>query len=223
MRKVEVPQIVQRPQIPIIIPLEDVCRLVELTHPIEKEKLITISNFQPNITEEPETKNDKKQKVRRTPSKWSIEEQEFLLNGYRKFANCWTQILKEYPMSPIRIRFDLKDKWKNLAKKSSEPECEKVFKNVDEYKDRRNANLSLGAQFFMPNSEHDPKKREKDTSAESIQKIKSKMEEIIPRRHQACIFLNLENQETQAAVIREWSLVEENPAKVFEFIEKFRK
>ena len=152
-------------------------------------------------------------KEKRTPVKWTQEETEFLLNGYRKYSNSWTQILKEYPLHPIRIRFDLKDKWRNLHKKTSDPNIQQVFDNIEKIIDQRTQNLSKVAPFFILVTDTQP----------HVQKIRAQISEIFPKRFHQKIFNLLEDADSRKAILEEWPHVEEDPSKAYDFINRFIK
>ena len=214
-------QIIQKQQQSPVISLRDAFIILDTKYPITETKPISICQKRKQ-NGDTKPKCELQQKSRRPSVMWSVEEQEFLLNGYRKFSNCWTQILKEYPMNPVRIRFDLKDKWKNLIQKENDPECAKIFQNINECNEQRRQILSKGTPFFILGGDAEPPKREKDALLETVQRIRCKMEELIPRRHQSLIFAHLHNPVLQGEIIREWLVVDENPCLVFDFIAKYR-
>lgn len=78
----------------------------------------------------PPEPEDNQQKKRRKSLKWSSEELQFVLNGYCKFGALWTEILKEYPFHPHRIHTDIRDKWENMYKHESDPNCKRIFDEV---------------------------------------------------------------------------------------------
>ena len=218
---VPVQQIVQPPPLQMVISLSEAINILNQTHPpIDSEEINFVLYRNYSIVENP-NQQDKNGKSRRNPVKWSNEEQEFLLNGYRKFSNCWTQILKEYPMHPIRIRFDLKDKWKNLLKKQSDPKIKQIFDDINECVDTRNQNLTKGVPFFILGHDSNSKDMDKDPFYQELQRIRGRIHTILPKRYQQHICKLLENKETQETVMREWLSVEANPSKAFDFLEKF--
>jgi hypothetical protein len=77
----------------------------------------------------PET-TDGETKQRRKSIKWTSDEQEFVFNGYCRFGPLWTEILKEYPFHPRRTHTDLHDKWTNIARHATKPECARLFENT---------------------------------------------------------------------------------------------
>ena len=141
-------QINQPAPISPTLPFQDALTIICQNHPTFAPKPLSIVFYTDLTINEPDKNDEKKDKLHRTPIKWSQEEQEFLLNGFRKFTNSWTQILQEYPMHPIRLRFDLKDKWKMLLKKSSDSQYKPFFDRIHTCVEQRNQNLTKGALFL---------------------------------------------------------------------------
>ena len=166
--------------------------------------------------------NEKPSKERRAPVKWTEEEIEFLFNGYRKYANSWTQILKEYPMNPIRMRFDLKDKWKNMVRKSSDPNYKQVFEDVNKSIEQRNQNLSKATFFLLGHDPHS-KSLENDESFGEVQRVKNRIKEIFPKRFHQQFYNLFEDDEKRKAILEEWPKVEKDISKAYEFLNHFLK
>lgn len=196
-------------------PLQFVCDALLKSH---QDAVKQPFNFYSEFNGQPvEEKSDKTQKVRRITVKWTLEEQEFLLNGYRKFEKYWTQILKEYPMNPIRIRFDLKDKWKNLQKKASNPKIKELFERIEASKAQRNQNFTKGSRFILINEQNEPKQEK-----EQIILIHKQMEERISHRSLSFVYHALENQQEQTRIIQLWEKVMADPSTVFNFVKECR-
>ena len=87
-----------------------------------------------------ETGNGRK---RRKSVKWTLEEQEFVLNGYCRFGPLWTEMLKEYPFSPNRIHYDLRDKWENIKRHSNDPSCKRIFEYINKKGEHRNQSFLI--------------------------------------------------------------------------------
>lgn len=68
---------------------------------------------------------------RRRSLRWTPEEQQFVLNGYCRFGQLWTEMLKEYPFAPSRINYDLRDKWENIMKHAGDPLCRRLFECLE--------------------------------------------------------------------------------------------
>lgn len=81
-------------------------------------------------------------KVRRKTIKWTPEEQQFVINGYCRFGPLWTEILKEYPFHPNRIHTDLRDKWENIKRHESDPQCARLFGDVHKCIEKRDSFLT---------------------------------------------------------------------------------
>jgi len=170
-------------------------------------------------TENANIEENNEQKKRRVPLKWTIEEKEFLLNGYRKFDKCWTQILKEFPMNPLRRRYDLKDKWKNLLKKQNEQKYIAFFSEISRLKEQRSLLLSQSSVFVHEKSDSHS---EKIILSEKVSKIKKEMENCVPHRHLQYILKYLESPLFQQTIIDKWNSVMVNQSLVFKFIESVR-
>jgi hypothetical protein len=76
-------------------------------------------------------------KQRRKTVKWTLEEQQFVINGYARFGPLWTEILKEYPFQAHRVHIDLRDKWTNIERHSTDETCARLFKEINDCRRER--------------------------------------------------------------------------------------
>lgn len=114
-----------------------------------------------------------------------------------------TQILKEYPMHPIRNRYQLKQKWETIKKKAVTPETAQIIQSIENSHDT--SSFSFPDQKF-----HDELSLILPGS------------EIIPLRHAHIVKTLLESPINGKRVMSEWMEVVNNPEKLFTFIKRIR-
>ena len=198
-----------------ILKLKDILIICQ-NYQEKKDHFILYPNYNEN---DPHLYQNKDGKSRRIPLKWTIEEQEFLLNGFRKFDTCWTQILKEFPLHPIRGRYDLKDKWKNILKKENDPNLTIFFKEISEIKEKRNLFISHSSLFMKSKEKLTISSTEQNFSIDGINRIKKEMQSFIPFRHLNYIYRLLENEILSNLIIEKWKLYLLKNITIFEFLE----
>lgn len=183
------------------VPLSQVVEKLKYLNKIPKKKPFDFyQNYQ---EEESNEKITKGQKSRRVTVKWSNEEQEFLLNGYRKYHRCWTQILMEYPMNPVRQRCDLKDKWKNIQKKCvKDSQIGDALKNIEDTKNHT-------SEFFLRNDANN------NSGTKDL-----KIENLVPRRCIPMVYRVLENPDYHDHIVKQWEIVVQKPELMFSFIKE---